>query len=98
MRGTGLGNPFPMGKRGTDEALRDQVCEAFDTWLRLRTVPASAVRDTRSTPALIRQANGQPFSQEIAPRRADEARTGNDAVAAMRAALNGRGNAKVAPN
>ena len=95
MRGTGLGNPFPMGKRGTDEALRDQVCEAFDTWLRLRTVPASAVRDTRSTPALIRQANGQPFSQEIAPRRSDEARTGNDAVVAMRAALNGRGNAKV---
>ncbi|EOD14878.1 hypothetical protein EMIHUDRAFT_197491 [Emiliania huxleyi CCMP1516] len=95
MRGTGLGNPFPMGKRGTDEALRDQVCEAFDTWLRLRTVPASAVWDTRSTPALIRQANGQPFSQEIAPRRSDEARTGNDAVAAMRAALNGRGNAKV---
>ena len=95
MRGTGLGNPFPMGKRGTDEALRDQVCEAFDTWLRLRTVPASAVWDTRSTPALIRQANGQPFSQEIAPRRSDEARTGNDAVVAMRAALNGRGNAKV---
>ena len=52
-------------------------------------------RDTRSTPALIRQANGQPFSQEIAPRRSDEARTGNDAVVAMRAALNGRGNAKV---
>ena len=52
----------------SDEALRDQVCEAFDTWLRLRTVPASAVRDTRSTPALIRQASGQSFSQHTGDR------------------------------
>ncbi|EOD07467.1 hypothetical protein EMIHUDRAFT_218399 [Emiliania huxleyi CCMP1516] len=73
MRGTGLGNPFPMGKRGTDEALRDQI--------------HASAHPTGQRAALL--------AGEIAPRRSDEARTGNDAVVAMRAALNGRGNAKV---
>jgi DnaJ-domain-containing protein 1/ribonuclease HI len=89
--GGALCNPFPMGGRGNDGGLRCEVCEAYQVWLRLRTVVAAdLVSRGDGAPPLIVRSDGSPFDARIAPRRAQAQLTGADAVAAMRRVLNER--------
>ena len=76
-----------MGPSGCDGRLRDEVIEAHEIWLELRTVAAIDVWRTHH------RRDGSDFSAGIQPRRREAAFTGDDAWNAMKAALNDRGSA-----
>ena len=73
----GLGNPFPMGQRGSNEERRGLVVWLFRDWLRRRDLPAEQMT----------LAGGEPLPGDLVPMPRDKGLTGAQLLERLRAAV-----------